>query len=446
MKYESASGRIWDAVVIGAGPAGIRVWERLRRARLSTLLVEAGPISARVAAVDERRWRYQARSHGGWLRAHGVGGRSHLWGGWATTFAESVFREGGWPYARAELERDYRRAAEWFAVRASRPPARYLPLRDALGFGLQGCAALHERASGWLRARASADRAALTGVAALRLVVRKRRAEALACLDDEGRSLALRARRFVLAASPLESARILLQSELSAETLGGTLTDHSLVSYLLVNPRPTRADRKLRYTQGVCVDPFATRAAREARQHRGRFILEVVGPKPVSSLPQALLEALKLTHRPGAVLTSIGALGEQFPGPHRRLSLAARARDGLGRPIPVVSARVSDDERQMIDAMTATCERVAEALAEPGAELVALRDPLLSPPIFHPASTCMMGDSDARPCTAEGRLKQLPNVWLADASVFPSSGDAHPTLTVIAHAQRVARSAAAPAS
>jgi choline dehydrogenase-like flavoprotein len=31
-------------------------------------------------------------------------------------------------------------------------------------------------------------------------------------------------------------------------------------------------------------------------------------------------------------------------------------------------------------------------------------------------------------------------VWVADASVFPSGGDCHPTLTVVAHALRVAES------
>ncbi|HKY35350.1 MAG TPA: GMC oxidoreductase [Polyangiaceae bacterium] len=441
MDAEIAKGKVWDAIVVGAGPAGIRVWESLGRARLSTLLVEAGPVSRRVANVDAQRWRYLARGNGDWVRAHGVGGRSHLWGGWATPFAASVFEE-AWPYPRAELLRDYQRAAEWFAVRSSRAHVRYAAIRDKLGFVVRGCAALHEGSSGWLCARALADRAALTGAAALRLVVRKHRAEALACVDDEGRSLTLRARRFVLAASPLESARILLESELSPRELGETLTDHTLVSYLLINPQPTRADRELRHTHGVCVDPLATRRAREARAHHGRFLLEVLGPKPVSSLPESLLTALRLSDRPGAVLTSIGALGEQLPGPHRRLALAPRAKDTFGRRLPVVHAQVSDDEQRMIEAMTAACERVAEVLAQPGAELVVLRDPLVLPPIFHPASTCLMGLSDAHPCTPEGRLRRWDNVWLADASVFPSSGDAHPTLTVIAHAQRAARAAA----
>ena len=47
---------------------------------------------------------------------------------------------------------------------------------------------------------------------------------------------------------------------------------------------------------------------------------------------------------------------------------------------------------------------------------------------------------EGRACDAWGRLGSVDNVWVADASVFPSGGDRHPTLTVLAHALRVARS------
>jgi hypothetical protein len=49
----------------------------------------------------------------------------------------------------------------------------------------------------------------------------------------------LRARAFVLAASPIETARILLESDLTgARAIGRGLVDHMVASYVLVEPRP----------------------------------------------------------------------------------------------------------------------------------------------------------------------------------------------------------------
>lgn len=90
--------------------------------------------------------------------------------------------------------------------------------------------------------------------------------------------------------------------------------------------------------------------------------------------------------------------------------------------------------------MSKTCVAVAEAITSPGAELIRYRDPFSSPLLFHPSGTCAMGRGDELPCDPYGRLRSLENVWIADASVFPSAGDRHPTLTVLAHTLRMARS------
>jgi choline dehydrogenase-like flavoprotein len=82
---------------------------------------------------------------------------------------------------------------------------------------------------------------------------------------------------------------------------------------------------------------------------------------------------------------------------------------------------------------------VAEALSAPGGELYPLQDAESGPALFHEAGTCAMGGED-QPCDETGRLRAADTIWLADASVFPSAGDRHPTLTLLAHTLRVARS------
>lgn len=57
----------------------------------------------------------------------------------------------------------------------------------------------------------------------------------------------------------------------------------------------------------------------------------------------------------------------------------------------------------------------------------------------HQCGTCRMGtDPAASVVNPTGRAHDLANLYVADASVFPSSGATNPTLTVVAHALRVA--------
>jgi choline dehydrogenase-like flavoprotein len=72
--------------------------------------------------------------------------------------------------------------------------------------------------------------------------------------------------------------------------------------------------------------------------------------------------------------------------------------------------------------------------------LFLLEDATSARHLFHEAGTCAMGAGADAPCDPWGRLRAIDNIWVADASVFPSAGDGHPTLTVLAHALRVARS------
>jgi choline dehydrogenase-like flavoprotein len=132
-------------------------------------------------------------------------------------------------------------------------------------------------------------------------------------------------------------------------------------------------------------------------------------------------------------------MSESAPNERSRITLSRTRTDTLGRPIPIVHLATTATDRQRRSRMKATCVAFAEALAEPDAELFLLHDPPASRYLFHEAGTCAMGRSNDAPCDPRGRLRAIDNVWIADASVFPSAGDRHPTLTILAHALRVAR-------
>ncbi|MGH6834825.1 MAG: GMC oxidoreductase [Methylocella sp.] len=57
----------------------------------------------------------------------------------------------------------------------------------------------------------------------------------------------------------------------------------------------------------------------------------------------------------------------------------------------------------------------------------------------HLIGTCRMGsDPNASVVDADGRTHDVPNLFICDASVFPTSGAVNPSLTVQAIAARIA--------
>jgi hypothetical protein len=138
-------------------------------------------------------------------------------------------------------------------------------------------------------------------------------------------------------------------------------------------------------------------------------------------------------------VTHVNAMTETEPNGASSVTLSRTDVDALGRAVPVIRLATTRKDRESIARMKASCIAVAEAIAQAGAELLLIEEPAPNRYLFHEAGTCVMGVGAEAPCTPWGRLRAVDNVWIADASVFPSAGDRHPTLTVLAHALRVAR-------
>ena len=64
----------------------------------------------------------------------------------------------------------------------------------------------------------------------------------------------------------------------------------------------------------------------------------------------------------------------------------------------------------------------------------------IAPASYHVMGTCRMGDDPANSVVGpEGRTWDIDNVLVADSSVFATSAGYNPTLTIVAHADRLAR-------
>jgi choline dehydrogenase-like flavoprotein len=84
---------------------------------------------------------------------------------------------------------------------------------------------------------------------------------------------------------------------------------------------------------------------------------------------------------------------------------------------------------------------VLRSMAEAEAlERLAVRAADLDMMAFHPMGTARMGSEPARSAVdPSGRLHAASGVWIADASLFPTSTRVNPQLTIMALATRIAQ-------
>jgi choline dehydrogenase-like flavoprotein len=279
----------------------------------------------------------------------------------------------------------------------------------------------------------------------------------------QGRRFRVAARRYVLACGSIENARLLLASNsVVADGLGN---GRDLVGrYFMDHPRIRPAGRAFwtdsrakKLEQFTRVDGVRATLAADltpARQHRDHLVNSMIFAEAMEPL------ATVANERPGDVavaefLQRLGAeevqglspwwvRSEQSPNRASRVTLGAE-RDALGLRRPVLDWRVNEIDRHTL----ATASRLyAQALT--GAELarVQVMEWLLAEATegfsrmtgdWHQLGTTRMADTPTRGVVDKDcRVFDVDNLYVAGASVFPTSGAMNPTLTVVALALRLA--------
>lgn len=134
----------------------------------------------------------------------------------------------------------------------------------------------------------------------------------------------------------------------------------------------------------------------------------------------------------------VGAIGERLPNRDSRIDLDPVARDRFGLPVARISAALGNDDVARLRFMA---RKSHELLAASGADRIfetyTSWDWLSATHVF---GTCRMGsDPGSSVVDAFGRSHRWRNLWIADASIFPSSGGGEaPALTIQALALRTA--------
>jgi choline dehydrogenase-like flavoprotein len=134
----------------------------------------------------------------------------------------------------------------------------------------------------------------------------------------------------------------------------------------------------------------------------------------------------------------VGAIGEMLPNRDSRIDLDPTARDRFGMPIARIASSLAEADVARLRFMA---RKSHELLAASGAEKI--YESYSSWDWFsatHVFGTCRMGnDPNNSVVDGSGRSHRWRNLWVADASVFPSSGGGEaPALTIQALALRTA--------
>lgn len=253
----------------------------------------------------------------------------------------------------------------------------------------------------------------------------------------------------VLAASTLETPRILLNSRPrqfpegvanGSGHVGKHLNDHvqcSVIGYLpqLYGHRTYNDDG---YTFGVMIPRFTNTYQERQGFIRGWEGRSGSGKGIDAQLPgfgRSLKTAIRDHYQARISLLGFGAKLDN-PGTFVELDPSGEL-DPFGVPIARIHAAYHDNDRKLFADMR---EKFLRMLEQAGAEQIRASEVPPDPGTSeHEVGTCRMtADPKEGVCDGFGRAHEVPNLFVADGSVFTHQTDKSPTLTIMALALRQA--------
>jgi choline dehydrogenase-like flavoprotein len=316
---------------------------------------------------------------------------------------------------------------------------------------------------------ASLQRALLTGRAELRpesfvskILSTNGRASGVEWIDHQGETHVEKASHIVVAAGAMETPRLLLLSGIEHHEIGRNVMFHFQTLVLgqmdmRIHGHKGRAVTHL-HDDHIVVDEAARSAARQAGLPwlKGGLVEHMSPSQPMfeaklypwgATHKQMMRESPMRDHLLGFCMQ-----GEDLPQSTNRIDLDPTIRDIHGLP---VARTTYHPHRHELVASEHHATNMAAILDEAGAKwTVTATSPNMKANDFHtvhqkmsaiPASrhiagTARMGHDPATSvCDSWGRLHQMPNVLIADSSLFPTGAGYGPTLTLVALAIRNAK-------
>jgi choline dehydrogenase-like flavoprotein len=466
-----------EVCVIGAGAAGIALALELAGAPFRVALLESGGFDPEPDTGDLARGRIYGRAYPPLheVRTRRFGGSTWCWNGLCRPlepidFAEREWVPGsGWPFGPETLRPFYARAQRVCGLEelAEGAPAAadaggpLLPLEPdlvetrAVQLAPTRFGEVHRAA---ISAAPNVDVFLHANAVELRSDETGSRIESVRVATLSGAGFELRSRVFVLATGGIENPRLLLASNrVHAQGIGNA---NDLVGrFFMEHPHvaaaallPARSDLALeRYfpQRRGRVEEFAVLVPTPAAQRREGILDFQLAFGSEGALPgfeRSLARAVHALEGAGARAAEravfLVAAGEQAPNPQSRVRLAAE-RDALDVPRAQLEWRLSAlDKRSLLRGH----QLVGRALARAGLgrlQILLREDDAEWPDDLavgrhHMGTTRMHADPRRGVVDASCRVHGVDNLFVAGSSVFPTSGAAGPTLTIVALAIRLA--------
>jgi choline dehydrogenase-like flavoprotein len=473
----------------------------------------SGPDYSKRIVVDEKQNPYTGTRYA-WVRARCLGGKTNIWGRLALRLSDLDFKAKShdgygedWPLSYADVEPYYDKVDLYLGISGFRENLPYLPdgkfqrstrlnvaemrLRESLlktgkvltpyragvttdglkhnqyrvrCFGRGACS----RRSGGCDIHAAFDSptgliypALDTGRLALRsqstayevtVDPQTGKARGVAFVDTEtGVHYEAKARTVVLAASTLESARLMLLSKSSlypngignsSGHVGHNFCEHVMgpgVTGLvkdLVGQAPTLDDgrpggfyvprfRNLKPSSGGFLRGYGFEGGSGARMFPGH----------AGSTPGFGAEFKKTVRERNGAFISMGGFGEVLARFENQVSLDPEVKDAWGIPVLRFDYRFSDNEKKMCEDMAASAREIFE---EAGIEILGSdREILPEGWSIHELGTARMGsDPKTSVLNQFQQSHDVPNLFVVDGSSHVSASCQNPTWTIMALAWR----------
>jgi choline dehydrogenase-like flavoprotein len=289
-----------------------------------------------------------------------------------------------------------------------------------------------------------------------RILVDNGRATGVEYLGPDGETRVETARHVILAAGAMETPRLLLLSGMDHPLIGRHLMFHFQTYVLGRLPMAIHGHRGRSVTHvhddHVVPDDESMAAARAAGLpwFRGGMV-EHAGPahplQEAKNYPWGRAHKVSMRESPMREhLWGFCMQGEDLPQASNRVDLDPRIRDVRGFPVARTTYQPHRHERVASAYYAAKLEAVLKTAGATWALAVTSPNPEGSdyrgfdgpiPTSRHIVGTARMGgDPGTSVCDPWGRLHDVPNVMVADSSLFPTSAGYGPTLTLVALAIR----------
>ena len=277
-------------------------------------------------------------------------------------------------------------------------------------------------------------------------------------IDRDGTEHRQRAHAVVLCANGIGTPRLLLLSASSRHPDGLANSSGLVGKNLMLHPNCSVTgfyDENLESWRGPAgqlihsMEFYDTRAEHDFVRGAKLHALPTPGPLNAVEVHRALpydqlwgpaIHDIARSHACGILWA---ANTEDLPDEANRVTLAPVLADGDGIPAPKIHYRISDNTRKLL---RFAVDRMQEIHAASGAVRTFPVELWVDQP-GHLLGTARMGNDPATSVVdSYGRAHDVPNLFIADGSIFVTSGSANPTCTISALALRVAEHVAATAT